>query len=118
MAAELNALLYVVPRFSAELGDVCEEGLEDRDEDEGGEEMQEMLRSLAAMEVEFDTRFQRLLEVLARHSQMVDTCVFLLFRLDYNGHYARRTAQAEAVLSAESEADSASVAATGSQEAN
>lgn len=56
-----------------------------------------MMEKLSEIEREFDIRFKKLLEALSMHCQMVDECVFLLFRLDFNEYYARKHAVREAV---------------------
>lgn len=99
VASELNGLLDIVPRFSAVMRDVCERwegaGVEE-EEDEVEWNSEEVLKLLRKIEKDFDERFQRLLQVLTRHCQMVDTCVFLLFRLDFNGYYAQLATEAAA----------------------
>lgn len=82
VAKELNAVLDTVPKFSKLQSDVCEWALQNSD-DNG-------MKRLKEIEDEFDERFSKLLNVLATHCQMVDACVFLLFRLDFNEYYARK----------------------------
>lgn len=102
VAAELDAVLDTVPRFSLVQKEVCtwalSVGQNDFNATRNDSNAEQMIERLAEIEREFDIRFAKLLEVLATHCQMVDACVFLLFRLDFNEYYARKEA-AEALLS-------------------
>lgn len=90
VAEELNGVLDTIPRFNKLQAEVCaaiERGELGGEVGEVGEELKIMLEEV---EVCFDDCFERLLKVIAKHTKMVDTCVFLLFRLDYNRYYANR----------------------------
>lgn len=96
VATELDAVLDTVPRFSQVQKEICTWGLRVGQESDtlnaisGETTAEQMMDKLADVEHEFDVRFAKLLDVLATHCQMVDACVFLLFRLDYNEYYARK----------------------------
>lgn len=98
VATELDAVLDTVPRFSQVQKEVCTWALSVGQEGinlgtrGSATTAEEMMGKLAEIEQEFDVRFAKLLDVLATHCQMVDACVFLLFRLDYNEYYAKRVA--------------------------
>lgn len=94
VAAELSAVLDAVPRFSELQKEVCNlvacNGVGRRQADDS-RRAQRLLDKLSEIEREFDLRFDKLLEVLTKHCQLVDACVFLLFRLDFNQFYSNRS---------------------------
>lgn len=94
VSAELDAVLDTVPRFSRLQKEVCTwavtMGLSELRSSTTLESADDLLEKLAEIEREFDMRFRRLVEVLSMHSQIVEECVFLLFRLDFNEYYAQR----------------------------
>ncbi len=48
--------------------------------------------ALEAVEKQFDVNFAVFLDVLRTHSSVVDSCLFLAFRLDFNGYFGNRRA--------------------------
>lgn len=97
VSAELDAVLDTVPRFSRVQKEVCTwavtMGISELSSSANSpESADDLLEKLGEIEREFDLRFRRLVEVLTMHSQLVEECVFLLFRLDFNEYYVRRTA--------------------------
>lgn len=53
----------------------------------------ELLRHVGHLETTYLNCFNRFLNVLKTHSKLVDTCVFLVSRLDYNEYYTRHALQ-------------------------
>lgn len=96
VAAELNAVLDTVPRFSQLQNQVYNWAMSDlaprkKKTTTDGQTAEQLLEILSEIERDFDLRFDRLLQVLSKHCQMVDACVFLLFRLDFNQFYSHRS---------------------------
>lgn len=96
VAMELSAVLDTVLLFDSVHREVCG-GLEDfapqdkREERyEVADRVTELGSKMECIENAFDEGFERLLGALKKHCRMVENCVFLLFRLDYNGYYAKR----------------------------
>lgn len=54
--------------------------------------------SLVEIDSRFDECFGRFLDALQRHSVFVDSCVFLVFRLDFNGHFKARQLALETAI--------------------
>ena len=95
VAKELSGVLDTIPDFDKLQTEICK--LVERAEFEGADDSEvsvEVKSRLDELEVRFDVAFERLLKVIAQHTKMVDTCVFLLFRLDFNRYYARREEEA------------------------
>lgn len=45
---------------------------------------------LARVELDFDSHFSSFLDALCKHAKIVDSCMFLVFRLDFNKYFERR----------------------------
>lgn len=99
VSSELGAVLNVVPCFDelqremckwSYIGDVVDEDM-----------VASMKDQIEDVEIRFNESFDRFLAALRKHSRIVDTCLFLLFRLDFNGHYSRRMGITRAASSPE-----------------
>lgn len=90
---ELNAVLDTVPRFSRVQKQVCLWAMTTAQPEVGGAwdvgNTEDMMAKVTGIEKQFDRSFSRFIQVLTTHCQMVDECLFLLFRLDYNEHHSR-----------------------------
>lgn len=100
VSAELDAVLDTVPQFSRVQKEICAwavtVGIPGAVSDvatpfQTSGDVDRMMEKLSEIERLFDKRFKKLVEVLSLHSQMVDECVFLLFRLDFNEYYLRQS---------------------------
>eukprot|EP00177_Eucheuma_denticulatum_P006087 GFKZ01011098.1.p1 GENE.GFKZ01011098.1~~GFKZ01011098.1.p1 ORF type:complete len:660 (-),score=64.68 GFKZ01011098.1:501-2480(-) len=92
VAQELDKVLRVIPKFDRaqqELSGWLKRGRWGRAVVEAGD-VECMLERMEGIEQEFNQSWEPFLGALKRHCKMVDGCVYLLFRLDFNGHYARR----------------------------
>lgn len=92
VATELSAVLNVIPKFNvvqeelsawADRGRLHEHAV-------GSNDIERVKDRLEAIDRSFNESLDKFLAALKRHCRIVDSCVFLLFRLDFNGHYARR----------------------------
>lgn len=92
VACELNKVLKVIPKFDEVQGEMSKwvkrrryGGARVEAENVGG-----MMERMTEIEGELNESWEKFLRALKKHCKIVDSCVYLLFRLDFNGHYARR----------------------------
>lgn len=95
VASELNGVLSVIPKFDVAQQEMCEWVQRGRfgSEAVSVHDVEEMSERMEGIERAFNERIDKFLAALKRHCRIVDSCVFLLFRLDFNEHYARRRQQ-------------------------
>lgn len=92
VACELDAVLKVIPKFDAAQQEMSKWVKRKR---YGGvyveaEKVEGMMEGMTEIERELNESWEKFLRALKKHCRIVDSCVYLLFRLDFNGHYARR----------------------------
>lgn len=98
VACELDAVLKVIPEFDEAQRELCRwTGRVGSAVDD--EKVRDMAEWMEGIEERFNESFDRFLAALRKHCKMVDTCVFLLFRLDFNEHYTRRKGLTRAAAS-------------------
>lgn len=93
VARELDDVLGTIPVFDEAQRDICEWARSIWKDGSGLTSMKRevLMGKLTEIERGFDESFKKLLKALSNHTRMVETCVFLLFRLDFNRYYARRS---------------------------
>lgn len=102
VASALGQVLDTIPLFDYVRKEICawkgEPKKMHREINEQNEAVEEMHSKLSNIEEAFDMTFKNFLVVLKKHCKMVDTCVFLLFRLDFNEHYSQLSAKEKFVI--------------------
>lgn len=92
VATELSSVLNVIPKFHVaqqEIGSWIDK-MRLNQQAASSIDIERMKDRLEGIDRTFNESLDKFLAALKRHCRIVDSCVFLLFRLDFNGHYARR----------------------------
>ena len=99
VARELDAVLDTVIKFSEVQKNLWKWGkwwtdlgttISDEDIERAQIEKQELEDRIGQVEDLFDVSFEKFRNALKKHSRIATTCMFLVFRLDFNEHYSSR----------------------------